>query len=482
MRYRQLLTRDYAVRSTTLLTLFCASVLAGLGAARWHVAVPLWFGLVAVGICLSLRHQTVACTVWVIIAGISLGIWRGASMLQQMAPYGIISEQKVSLQATAQSDAIYAEKGQLSFVVETIEVKQPAQVKLPGKVKVKGFGELGVYRGDVLIVEGKLYQTRGGMQGSISYAQIKRIDSHNAFIDTVRRKFAAGVQTALPEPASSFGLGLLVGQRNTLPYQTSQALLMVGLVHIVAVSGYNLTIILDAVRRVFGGRSKLLSIIVAGTLMIGFLFLTGMGASIVRASVVSGLSLIAWYYGRTIRPMLLILLAAAGTALVNPLYLWSDVGWYLSFLAFFGILMIAPQVLQKIYKTREAPLVPKMAVETLAAEVMTLPLILYIFGQMSLVGIIANILVALFVPIAMLLTLIAGLAGMYLPMLSGLIAFPAKIVLTYMLDTATLLSRIPNGFHTGVYISLLDMLLCYGAVCLGVMVLHKRRKKWFADI
>ena len=482
MRYGQLLIKDYALRPTTLLTLFCASVLAGLGAARWQLAVPVWFGLVAAGVCLLLRRQTVLCMTWIVIAGLSLGVWRGASMLQRGVPYSILSGQKVSLRAVAQSDAIYAEKGQLSFAIENIQVEQPIKAALPGKMKVKGYGELAVFKGDVLLIEGKMYKTRGGMQASTSYAQIQRVDSHNAFIDTVRRKFAAGVQTALPEPAASFGLGLLVGQRNTLPFQTSQALLMVGLVHIVAVSGYNLTIILDAVRRLLGSRSKLLCVAVAAILMIGFLFLTGMSASIVRASVVSGLSLIAWYYGRTIRPILLILLAAAGTAYVNPLYLWSDVGWYLSFLAFFGILMIAPQILSKLYKNREVPLVLKMAVETMAAELMTLPLILYIFGQMSLIGLVANIVVALFVPIAMLFTLAAGLAGMYLPMLSGVFAYPAKIMLTYMLDMATLLSRVPNIFQTGVYISLTDMLLCYGVIGSIVYLLYKRPKKWFADI
>lgn len=142
------------------------------------------------------------------------------------------------------------------------------------------------------------------------------------------------MQSALPEPAASFGLGLLIGQRSTIPKSVSLQLAAVGLTHVVAVSGYNLTIIMRAVRKLLRKRSKYQST-VASLLLIGiFLLFTGFSASIVRAAIVSTLSLWAWYYGRTFRPIVLILLAAVITAGVYPIYLWSDIGWYLSFLAF----------------------------------------------------------------------------------------------------------------------------------------------------
>lgn len=258
--------------------------------------------------------------------------------------------------------------------------------------------------------------------------------------------------------------------------------MMVGLTHIVAVSGYNLTILLEATKRIMGGRSKQLSVAVGFALMIGFLFLTGASASIVRASVISTLSLAAWYFGRSVRPMVLILLAAALTAMFSPIYLWSDIGWYLSFLAFFGILMVAPKILSLLYAGRQAPLIIQVAVETLAAEIMTLPLILYIFGQMSFIGILANVLVVSMIPFAMLTSLIAGLAGMFLPLASGLFALPARFILTYMLDTALFLSRLPNVFKTGAYLSVWDMALLYGLIGVATYALHRTRKSWFEKI
>src|SRR3954470_8823983 len=104
---------------------------------------------------------------------------------------------------------------------------------------------------------------------------------------------------------------------------------MVGLTHIIAVSGYNLTIILHASRRVLGKRSKRMSTFLSLSLIVVFLLLAGASASIVRAAIVSVLSIWASYYGRGFKPLNLLALTAAITALANPVYVWSDLSWYL---------------------------------------------------------------------------------------------------------------------------------------------------------
>lgn len=414
--------------------------------------------------------------------GVSLGVWRGGDYLQQLEPYQKFAGQKVTLIGKASLDAVYGDRKQLSFEVKKVQFVEPEVVKTPGTIKVKGFGELAVYRGDIVEITGKMYPTRGGKQATISFAQITRLGSEQTWVDSVRRQFVAGVQTALPEPQASFGLGILVGQRNTLPADITQAFLMVGLTHIVAVSGYNLTILIDAAKRLFERRSKYLMVIFAATLITFFLLVTGASASVVRAAVVSGLGLAAWFFGRPVRPMVIILLAAVLTSYATPVYFWSDIGWWLSVLAFFGILVLAPQILARLYKTRRPPLLIKMAVETLSAEIMVIPLIMVIFGQVSLIGLVANILVALFIPIAMLLSFVAGIAGMLVPLLSGWFAWPAAAVLMYMLDMATVLSRIPQVFHTNVYLGWFDMAICYGLVLAGVALLYKKRTNWYDGI
>jgi competence protein ComEC len=179
-------------------------------------------------------------------------------------------------------------------------------------------------------------------------------------------------------------------------------------------------------------------------LVLVFIVLVGNSPSIMRAALVSFISIITWYYGRNIRPVLLILLVAAITAGINPIYLWSDIGWYLSFLAFFGVLVLAPLIIRRISHRKQPKLITLVLVETIAAQVMTMPIIIYIFGRASLVSIPANLLVVPFVPLAMLLALIAGVCGMIASTASGVIAVPARLILTYMLDVANLFSRIPH--------------------------------------
>ncbi|PID31091.1 hypothetical protein CSA80_03075 [Candidatus Saccharibacteria bacterium] len=474
--------RTWQARRSDRVLVLCASFLAGLILARLHWVLPSWFVVLLGLLAIAGVKKPVFQFVVLGLFGLSLGIWRGAAYLQALQPYQEFARQKVTITGKVSLDAVYGKHGQLSFEIKKVQFHAPRAVEVPGTVRVSGFGELAIYRGDIVQATGKLYPTRGGKQAAMGYAQLERIGNEQTWIDGFRRSFVAGIQTALPEPAASFGLGLLIGQRNTLPAAISHAFLMVGLMHIIAVSGYNLTILVSAARRLLEKRSKLLMITLAGGLMTFFLLITGAAPSVVRAAVVSGLGLAAWYYGRRVRPMVLILLAAALTSYATPVYFWSDIAWWLSVLAFFGILVIAPAVMGRLYRDKKPSVLMAMAIETLSAELMTMPLIMYIFGQVSLIALLANLLVALFVPYAMLLSFIAGAVGMLAPLLSGWVAWPAQILLTYMLDTAVVLSRLPNVFHTNIYISALDMALCYALVIWLLFLLKRRKMVWFSAV
>ncbi len=443
------------------------------------MAVPLWFGVIVGGVGLLISKRPAVRFGLITLACVSVGLWRGAGFYAQLEPYRALAYQKVTVEVTAKEDATYANGGQLGFMAGDVTFAEPLRREAPGTMRIKGYGELAVYRGDRITVEGKLYPTRGSTQASIGFAKIHRIGGHSTLIDEFRRRFAAGLQTALAEPQASFGMGLLIGQRSTLPEDITLSLKMVGLAHIIAVSGYNLTIMLTATRRLMTKQSKLATTVVAVALMLGFIGLTGASASIVRAAVISALSLAAWYVGREVRPMVLILLAAALTAGANPVYLWSDIGWYLSFLAFFGILMLAPQIFARVWGERKPPILAAVAVETLCAEIMTIPLVMFIFGQVSSIGLLANMLVATVIPLAMLLCFVAGIVGWILPLLAGWVAWPAQLLLTYMLDVAAALSRVPHSFETNVYISAFDMILCYAALIIVLFALYKPwRQNW----
>lgn len=464
-------------RRTTIFIFGLVAFLGGLGLARTGYVFPgalvIVFGISAF---LALPKRKMAAVIGVVLFGFAFGWWRGGNYLREMRTYGQLQGQKVVMQVTAESDGVYGDRAQLVFDGGNIMVLEPIEQQIPGRVSVKGFGVPAVYRGDMVLAEGKLYKTRGSRQATISFADVKVIGRTDSPIESLRLRFLAGMQNALPEPLASFGLGLLVGQRSTLPDYVSTDLAVVGLTHIIAVSGYNLSIIIRSAGRILGKRSKYQTLVVSLFLMGAFLLFTGFSASIVRAAIVSLLSLLAWYYGRNFRPVLLLLLVAALTAGWYPLYLWGDIGWYLSFLAFFGVLVLAPFVNKRVFRTKQPNNLTQIIIESICAQLMTAPLILYIFEQVSLIGLISNVLIVPLVPLAMLLSLIAGMAGMLWPLIAGLIAWPAKLLLTYMLDLSHVLASVPRVL-LGRTLSLSAMLFIYTAIVTTSFILWRKMPK-----
>jgi competence protein ComEC len=470
-------------RRTTLVVVFCTAILGGIGLARFtHFEVGFIIIALALVFC-SLRGQQLAALLTILLLGLCIGGWRGTVYMDRIARYQPLYNQKIILVGKAVDDAGYGKQKQLAFDLAGARLQTSGQLDttttpLVGKIGVSGFGALAIFRGDTVQVEGKLRSGLGSRQGYMSFATLTVLKSKPGIIDTIRLKFAAGMQSALPEPEASFAMGLLIGQKATLPKSVYQDLVMVGLVHIIAVSGYNLTIILRACLKLLGNRSKYQTFLAAISLISVFLLITGASASIVRASIVSALSMAAWYYGRTFKPLVLIMMAAAMTGFASPLYPWGDIGWYLSFLAFYGVLMLAPQVRHRFLRGWfKDSVIIGIALESLAAEIMTLPLVLYIFGQMSAVSLLANVVVAAFVPLAMLLCLVAGLAGMLLTPFVGWFAWPAVVLLTYMLDAAHILASIPHVFREHVYLSAAGMLAMYAVVIGFNVLLHSRLRR-----
>lgn len=467
--------RPGTFRQSTKLTVVCAAILLGLGWARFCPALrPEFVWLLGFCAALGFRKRGILSLYVLCIFGFSLGWWRGGMYMAHVHELSGLAKQQVTLTGTALIDSVY-DGSQISFNVGDLSLQAPYQNKIVGKIGVSGYGAPMVYRGDVVQVSGKFYPARGSLVAYISYADIQVKGTSHSLLYSGARRFTAGLQNALPEPLASFALGLLVGQRNTLPDNVTATLSAVGLTHIIAVSGYNLTIMTRAGKRIFGKRSKFQTYVGCQVLVLGFLLVTGFSASIVRAAIISTLSLGAWYYGRTIKPLLLIVFTAALTAVWNPLYVWTDVGWYLSFMAFFGVLIVAPQIHARFLRRTSASAVGGILKETLSAQLMTLPFILYIFKASSFIALPANLLVVPLIPVAMFLCFLAGLAGMLIAPFAGWISFPARYLLTYLLDIAALLSRVPKMKFTA-SLSLAAVLYIYVVIIFVLSVLWRKNK------
>lgn len=478
---KRLLGRKY--RRVTLVFTFCVSVIVGVGLAHaGHLIDFTWCALVGAVAIFSARRRNAWVVLWIVLFGLSLGWWRGSVYMTKLADYQNLFGQKITFSAIANEDAAYGKHSQLTFIANHITLENGK--RLAGKISLSGFGVSAIYKGDEVVARGKMFPTLGSSQAKVSYASLEVVAHRASLVDNIRRHFAAGMQSALPEPVASFGLGLLIGQRSTLPDDIKNDLLAVGLTHIIAVSGYNLTIMLKAAEGTLARRSKRQSTLLALALVGVFMLFTGSSASIVRAAIVSLLSIAAAYYGRKFKSVVLIALAAAITAFANPFYVWSDAGWYLSFLAFYGVLVLAPLIASRWPAKFKNSLILMVALESLCAEIMVLPFVLHTFGQVSFISLLANVMVVALVPLAMLLSLVAGLTGMLLPAVAGWLAWPAKLLLTYMLDIAHILSQIPRVFVQNLSLPITSLAFLYaalGAITLVMWSKNKRRNAIITD-
>ncbi|MBN1585347.1 ComEC/Rec2 family competence protein [Candidatus Uhrbacteria bacterium] len=216
------------------------------------------------------------------------------------------------------------------------------------------------------------------------------------------RRVAAGLW---PEPESSFMLGLLLGDRDGIPAEMTEDFRETGTSHILAVSGYNisrvvgLAMMLAAAVRLRRRRAALLS----GAAVIGFSVLVGGQASVIRAALMGGIGLLAILWSRQSGGGNALWLTAAVMLAVSPLALKHDLGFQLSFAAVWGLGAFGPGLSERFVFVPEAFGLRQSAAETLAATLATVPIILFSFGRLPLVGPLVNLVILPFIPWSMML-------------------------------------------------------------------------------
>lgn len=430
-----------------LLAATSMGVCVGVIAAQWMPSTVfhavMWplvgLALLAVGLW---RHRVYAL-MFVLVAGAVLGLWRGSVSRNELAPYHQLVGKTVTVQGTVSEDTDTDKDGKLVIRLKNIAVNGH---HLAGTMWVGlSTGGVDIKRSDYVTARGEVSGGFGSFAASMYRAQLVRVQRPEPgdVARRVRDWFADGVRKAITEPQSSLGIGYLVGQRRALPQQLSDALKIAGLTHVVVASGYNLTILVRLARRLFEKVSKYLSALASGSMIVAFMAVTGLSPSMSRAGLVAGLSLLAWYYGRKFHPLVLLPFAAAVTLLINPSYGWNDLGWQLSFAAFAGVMLLAPLGQAYFFGNKKPGIVRQILGETIAAQLATLPILVLTFGYFSNVAIIANLLVLPLVPLAMLLTFVAGVGALILPAIATIIGFPAQLLLTYMTGVTTYLAHLP---------------------------------------
>lgn len=259
----------------------------------------------------------------------------------------------------------------------------------------------------------------------------------------VGESFQESLAKVLPEPYASFQAGLILGNRTTqIPDSLTTAFNRTGTTHIVAVSGYNVTIIISVLAIIFAVFGRRFSFWMTLFCILVFVVMTGGSASVARAGILGGLAAWGHLEGRRVNHLLLLLVVASVMILFNPYQLVGDISFQLSFLAFAGLIYVSP-LLANFKILGFIPETPKAILsETLGAQIAVLPVIIYNFGIISIVAPVVNILVLPFVPLSMLLGFLAGLGGMVWDLLGRVLADIAWVLLKYIIVVVESFSKI----------------------------------------
>lgn len=407
-------------------------------------------------------------------AGALFGLWLGSDLRQEIKIYESLAGYEVRARGKVSEDPSIGPAGEQRLYLTSVSVNSTT---LPGKIWAST-EKSDIKRGDIVVLEGKLTDGFGNIPGVIARAKIVSIERPHPG-DIARRArdlFAKGLRTGIPEPQVNLGLGYLLGQKTALPSDLEEQIRAVGLTHVVVASGYNLTILVIFVRRILAGVSKYLATLLSGLMVFSFAMVTGFSSSMTRAALVAALGLLVWYYGRKTHPFILLSFAAAATLCLNPSYVWGDLGWYLSFTSFIGVIVFAP-LMHAFFWGRDPPsAIRQLAIETTSAQILTTPLILLIFGQFSIYALPANLAVLPLVPLAMLLTFLGGAGSLLLPALADLFCLPAIIVLRYSTDAIRYFASLPNALTE---VQFNPALMVVGYICIAAaIILMKRRTSY----
>ena len=260
----------------------------------------------------------------------------------------------------------------------------------------------------------------------------------------VKKVFEESVERVIAEPNASFVNGILLGSRENIPQDLKEAFNETGTTHILAISGYNITIVafyissffLFFMRRQAAFWMTVLAIIL-------FTILTGASASVIRAAIMGILVLVAYREGRFYNMTNSIVFAGAAMIAFNPKILRFDAGFQLSFLAAVGLVFLSPIIKEKLKAAPEFWSFKENFIATVSAQVMVLPLILHHFKNLSFVSVPANFLILPVVPLTMLFGFVAGIAGLIWLRLGEFFGLAAWLFSGYEISIVRFLASFP---------------------------------------
>lgn len=302
------------------------------------------------------------------------------------------------------------------------------------KIHVKGLVEkVSGNKGDLLIVKNP---------------EVTKLENKNPLFNVtkfIRQRVEESVTTLLPEREAGLLLGIILGVRDKIDGEFYQKLRSVGVLHVVAASGQNVSIIagilLIALQKIVKRKMAIL-FTMAGILF--YAVLSGFDPPIVRASLMAIITFGAMAFGRQTSGVYALMVACWGMVMWDPSLL-SNTSFHLSVLSTWGILTIKP-ILDNGISVKRLIVARDDITTTISAQIATFPIMILAFGTYSLISIPVNLLVLWTVPVLMIGGGVAALLSLILPQLSIPVLLLTYPILAYFTFVVELFSRLDYIF------------------------------------
>ena len=292
------------------------------------------------------------------------------------------------------------------------------------------------------------YLRKDGIFYVIRYPEIKIVSHGNgntikSALFSVKETFLRKMNLVIREPESLLMGGLILGEKSSFNESLRQSFVDTGTIHIVALSGYNITIVAEWMMKFFSFFPQNIGIGAGIFTIFLFVLMTGGSSTAVRAGIMAILALFAHLVNRNYDVSRALILAGVIMILINPFVLLFDVSFQLSFIATVAVVFFTPKIEKYfLWMTPRLGLRDIVSV-TSAAYIFVLPFILYKMGNLSLIALPANILILPFIPFTMMFGFLTVFTGIIWYIFSVPFGYVSYLFLHYELSVIGFFSNIP---------------------------------------
>ncbi|MEK7555085.1 MAG: ComEC/Rec2 family competence protein [Patescibacteria group bacterium] len=324
------------------------------------------------------------------------------------------------------------------------------------------------------------YLGKEGITGVMHFPELRLIETGKGFLIlralSHAKEFSEhAMRSALPPEKAAFLAGITLGETGGFSREFKKKLQATGTSHIVALSGYNISVILGAAFLFFGVLGRKRAIFASGVTVCAFVVMTGAEASVVRAAIMAGVVVLAESSRRIYSFRNAIVVTAAIMVLINPKVLAWDVGFQLSFAAMMGIVLLKPAILA-CFRIDPRPGFlgfRENFFNTISAEIAVLPILLTSFGTFSVLGAVVNMLVLAAIPTAMALGFVLVGSALVSPYLAAVVGWGVEGVLDYAMWVISFFSRLAPQIQISEF-GFVYTLIFYGGVATFIFFVSRK--------